>query len=101
MLVFVDGLAHAVLSLVEVLLLSLGQMSVVSGHVLLFGLLNVRFALFNMCSLSRRELAVLNPVGDALLLIGLTAVDLVDARMTRIDLSRSTSPMVITGSSGT
>jgi len=51
MLVFVDGLAHIVLALVEVLLLSLGQMSVVSGHVFLLRILNFLFALLQMRSL--------------------------------------------------
>ena len=89
MLVFVDGLAHVVLALVEVLLLSLRQMSVVSGHVFLFLVLNALFALFQMRSLFWRELAILGAIRDALLLIGFAAVHLVYARMTRIDLSRT------------
>ncbi len=97
MLVFVDGLAHAVLSLVEVLLLSLGQMSVVRGHVFLFGLLNVRFAFFDTRSLSRRERAVLHAIGDSVLLVRLAAIDLVDARMTWIDLSRTSLRLCSSG----
>jgi len=89
MLVFVDALAHTILPLVEMLLLSLGQMTIVSGHVFLFLMLNALFALFQMRSLSGRELAILDAVRDALLLIGLAAIHLVDARMARIDLSRT------------
>ena len=89
MLVFVDGLAHAVLALVETLLLSLGQVTVVSRHVSFLLVLNALFALFQMRSLFWRELASLGAIRDALLLIGFAAIDLIDARMTRIDLSRT------------
>src|SRR5579862_5640650 len=89
MLVFVDALAHIVLAVVEVFLLSLGQMSVVSGHVPLLRILNLLFAVFQTRSLSGRERAILNAIGDAVLLIGFAAIDLVHARMARIDLSRT------------
>src|ERR1700724_2734481 len=97
MLVFVNGLAHVVLSFVEILLFSLGQMSVVRGHVLLLRVLNVLLALFNTRGLSRRELAVLHTVGDSLLLARLAAIDLVDAGMPRIDLSRTSLRLCSSG----
>jgi len=89
MLIFVDALAHAVLALVETFLLSLGQVTIVSGHVFLFLMLNALFALFQMRSLFWRELATLGAIRDALLLIRFAAVNFVHARMTRIDLSRT------------
>ena len=89
MLVFIDALAHTILALVEMLLLSLGQMTIVSGHVFLFLVLNALFALFQMRSLFWRELAILDAISNALLLIRLATVNLVHARMTRIDLSRT------------
>ena len=89
MLIFVDAFAHAVLTLVEMFLLSLGQMTIVSGHVFLFLMLNALFAFFQTRSLSGRELATLDAVGYALLLIRFAAVNFVHARMTRIDLSRT------------
>ena len=88
-LVFVDGLADAVLALVEMILLSLGQMSAMLGHVALLLVLNALFALFQMRGLSRRQLAVLYAVRDALLLVGFAAIDLVHARMAGIDLPRT------------
>ncbi len=89
MLVFVDGLAHIVLSLVETVLLSLSQMSVVSGHISLLRIFNFLLTVFNTRSLSRCERAVLDAIRDAVLLVRLAAIDLVDARMTGIDLSRT------------
>lgn len=89
MLIFVDALAHAVLPLVEMFLLGLGQVTIVSGHIFLFLMLNALFALLQMCSLFWRELAIFDAVGDALLLIRFAAVNFVHARMTRIDLSRT------------
>ncbi len=89
MLVFVDAFAHPILPVVEVSLLSLGQVTIVRGHVLFFLVLNALFALFQTRSLSGRELAALDAIPDALLLIGFAAVNFVHAGMTRIDLSRT------------
>src|SRR5579864_6501346 len=89
MLVFVDALAHIVLAVVEIFLLGLGQMTVVSRHVFLLRILNALFAFFQTRSLSGRQLAIFYAIGDAVLLVGFAAIHLVDARMTRIDLSRT------------
>ena len=89
MLVFVDGFANAVLTPVEMILLSLRQVPVILGHVALLLVLNALFAPFQMRSLSRRQLTVLYAVRNAILLVGFAAIDLVHARMARIDLSRT------------
>jgi hypothetical protein len=88
-LVFIDLLAGLILLLVELPLLGLGQVTVVGSHIGLFLVLGVLFAVFQVSSLSRRQGAVLLAVGDAVLLILLASIDFVDARMIRIDYSRS------------
>jgi len=89
MLVFVDLLAGTVLLPIELPLLALGQMTIVGGHISFLLVLDVLFLSFHVRSLSRRHGAVLDAVGDAVLLILLAPIDFVDARMARIDLPRS------------
>ena len=91
MLVFVNALAHVVLFRVEADLLGLGQVTAVRGHVSLLLVLNVLFAFFQMRSLFWREFVVLDAIRDALLLIRLAAIDLVDAGMTGIDFPRTSA----------
>ncbi len=86
-----DAIAHVIGLAVELALVLLGEMTVIFRHVFLFVVLQTLFTVFQTRRLSGRELAVLNAVGDAVLLTGLAAVDLVHARMTRIDLPRSGS----------
>lgn len=74
---------------VELLLLALGQVTIVGSHIGLLLVLDVLFFIFQMRSLSRRQRAVLDAVRDAILLIRLAAIDFVDPGMTRIDLPRS------------
>ena len=88
-LVFVDLPAGLVLLLVELLLLGLGEVTIVSGHISLLLVLGSLFAIFQVRGLSRRQGSVLLAIGDAVLLILLAAIHFVDARMTRIDDSRS------------
>ena len=73
MLVFVDGFADAILTLVEASLLGLGQVTAMPGHVALLLVLNAMFAPFQMRGLLRRQLTVLYAARDALLLVGLAA----------------------------
>src|ERR1039457_242150 len=89
MLVFIDLLARTVLFLVELFLLALGQVTIVGSHISLFLVLGLLFTVFQVCSLSRRQRAVLLAIRDAVLLILLAGIDFVNARMTRIDLPRS------------
>ena len=89
MLVFVDGLADAILTLVEASLFGLGQVTAMPGHISLLLILNALFALFQMRGLPRRQLTVLYAAGDALLLVGLAAIHLVDARMAGINSPRT------------
>jgi|SRR5580700_2441712 hypothetical protein len=89
MLVSVDFLAGLVLLFVELLLLALGQMTVVGRHIGLFLVLDVLFLVFHVCSLSRRHGAVPLAVGDTVLLILLAGIDFVNAGMIGIDYSWS------------
>ena len=102
MLVFIDALAHMVLFLVELFLFTFGQVTIVGGHIRLFLVLDVLFAVFQTRSLPRRELAVLDPIRNAVLLICLAAIDFVDPGMSRIDLpwSRAGCVAVLGLSSG-
>jgi hypothetical protein len=95
MFVFVDLLAGMVLFLVELLLFALGQVTVVGGHIPLLLVLDVLFLPFHVRGLSRGHGAVLDAVGDAVLLILLAAIDFIDARMPRIDLPRSRTGCVV------
>jgi len=72
--------------LIELALVFLRQVAVVFGHVFLLVILQPLLALFKMRSLSRSQLAILHAIGDAVLLIGLALVDLIDPRMSGIDL---------------
>ena len=85
-LILVDLIAHVVGFFIELPLVLLCEVAVVFRHVSLFVILQALFALFEIGGLSRRQLAVLHTVGDAVLLVGFATVDLVDTRMAGIDL---------------
>ncbi len=89
MFIFVNLPARFVLLFIELILLALGQVPVVGGHVGLLLILDVLFAILQMSSLSGCELVVLHAIRDAILLVLLASVNLVDARMTGIDSSRT------------
>jgi hypothetical protein len=97
MLVLVDALAHVVGFFVEMALVLLGQVPVVLGHVTLFVVLQALLAAFEAGGLSRSELVIFDAVRDAVLLIGFSAVDLVDTRMSGIDLSGAGSGRIVLG----
>ena len=86
MLVVVDALAHVIGLVVELALVGLGEMAVVLGHVLLFVVLQALLTFFQVCGLARGQLTALDPVGNPVLLAGFAAIDLVDPRMSGIDL---------------
>jgi hypothetical protein len=90
-LVFVDALADPVLALIQVALFGLGQMAVMLRHVIGFLLLHAGLAPFQIGSLLRAQRAVVDAVGDTLLLILFAAVYLIYARVTRIDDARSSA----------
>ena len=85
MLVFVDGVADAILLAIDAVLLGLGEMTVVRRHIFLFAVLNIRLTLFEIGGLLRAQLAALDAIADALLLVFFATVDLVHARMAGID----------------
>jgi len=70
--VFVDLSALLVQALVEPSLLLLGQMPAVLGHVPFFLVVDLLFVLLKMGSLSGSQLAILDAIGYAALLIGLS-----------------------------
>src|SRR5271155_872848 len=96
-LVFVDLPAGLVLFLVELVLLGLGQVTVVGGHIGLFLVLGLGFAILQVRGLSRRELIVFDAIGDAVLLVLLAGIHFADARMIGIDDSRSRAGCVVLG----
>ena len=75
--------------MVELALILFRQMAIVFGHIFLLVILQALLALFEMRGLSGLQLAILNSIGDSILLIRFAAIDLVDARMTGIDLPGS------------
>src|ERR1700678_4339423 len=88
-LVFIDLLAGLILFLIELSLLLLGQVAIVGGHIPFFLVVDMLLFSLHVRSLPRRHGAVLDAIGDAVLLILLAAVHFVDARMIRIDYPRS------------
>jgi hypothetical protein len=88
-LVFVDGLADAILLPVQAILLGLGEMAIVLSHVCFLAILKIVLALFDIGRLLRVQGAILQAVSDAILLVLLALIDFIDARMTGIDNSRA------------
>ena len=86
MLIVVDALAHVIGFAVELALVGLGEMAVVLGHVFLFVVLQMLLTFFQVRGLPRGQLTVLNPVGNPVLLASFAAIDLVDPRVSGIDL---------------
>ncbi|SPE44193.1 exported hypothetical protein [Candidatus Sulfotelmatobacter sp. SbA7] len=88
-LVFVDLAALLVLLAVQLVLLLLGQMPAMGGHVSRFLILDALLVLFQTRGLSGGHIAILDAIGNAVLLVGLTLVDLVHPRVAGIILSRT------------
>ena len=80
-LVFVNLPALAVGFAIQLALVLFGEMPVVRCHVFLLVVHEALLALFQPCSLPRRELIVLDAICNAILLILFALVDLVHARM--------------------
>ena len=92
--VFGDAGAHTTGFAIELALVLLREMTIVLGHESLLVILQAFFTTLQPAGFCRRELAILNAVGDSFLLIGLAAIDLVDAGMSGIDLSGSSARSV-------
>ena len=89
MLVVVDVPAFVVFLAIQLALLGFRQVAVVRSHVLLFLPLNPILASLETRCLARRQFAVLDPVGNSILLAFFTVIDLVDPRMPRINHARA------------
>lgn len=89
--VFRDAGAHMIRFAIELALVFLCEMTIVLGHKSLLVILQAFFATLQPPRLCGRELAILDTVRDSFLLVGFAAIDLVDARMSGIDLSRSSA----------
>jgi hypothetical protein len=87
--VLVDRLADAVLLAVDASLLGLREMTVVRRHIFLFAVLDARLTLFEVGGLLRAQLAALDAIGNAPLLVFFALVDLIHTRMARINDARS------------
>ena len=100
-LVFVDALAHVVGFVIELALILRSEVTIVLRHIFLFVILQPLFAAFQTPRFARRELAALYAVRDPVLLVLFALVDLIHARMTRVDIAGSgTSGVVLLCSSG-
>jgi len=89
--VFRDAGAHMIRFAIELALVFLCEMTIVLGHESLLVILQAFFSTLEPAGFCRRELAIFHSIRDSFLLIGFAAIDLVDARMSRIDLSRSSA----------
>lgn len=78
-----------VLLTVELVLLRLGQVTIVLRHISLFFVLDMVFASFQVRGFTRTERAVLNAARNSLLLILCPAIYFVNAGMARINYSRT------------
>jgi len=72
---------------IELALVFLREMAVIGSHIFLFVVLQTLLAAFQSRSLSGFQLAILDAVGDPILLIGLALIHLIHARMTGINLA--------------
>jgi len=88
-LVPVDAPTDPILLPINSVLLGLGQVAIVRRHVPLLAVLHAGFALLQIAGFFRSQGAVLDAVGDAVLLVGFAAVYLIHAGMARIDDARS------------
>jgi hypothetical protein len=89
--VFGDAGAHVIGFAIELALVFFSETTVVLGHESLLVILQAFFATLQPTRLCGRELAILDAVRDSFLLVGFAAIDLGDARMSRIDPSRSSA----------
>lgn len=94
MLVFVNGLADAVLLTIDASLLGFGEMPVVRRHVFLLAVLHIRLSLFEVGGLLCAELSTLNAIGNALLLVLFALVNFIHTWVARIDNSGTSARSV-------
>jgi len=100
-LVLVDALADAILLAINPILFCFGEVTVVRRHVFLLTVLHVGFAFLQIAGLFRAQGAVLDTVGDAILLPGFATVHLVHPGMARVDDTRSGARGCGLGNGGT
>jgi hypothetical protein len=84
-LVPMDAAADVILSPVQPTLFRFGEVAVVRRHIFLFGCFQAGFPLLQAAGFLRAQGAVLDAIGDAILLPGFAAVYLIHARMAGID----------------
>src|ERR1700758_694441 len=86
--------------MIERALIFLREMAIILSHIALFVILQTLFPALQMGSLTGREFIVLHAVGDSILLVGFTAVDLIHARIAGLDLARPGAGSVLSLRSG-
>lgn len=89
MLLAVNRPAIAILLAIQAMLIALRQFSAVACNHSVFAGLESRLALLQVGALLRGQLSGFHALVDALLLIGLALVDLIDARMSGVDQART------------
>jgi hypothetical protein len=96
-LVVRDTAADAVLLAVDALLLGLGQVTIVRGHVGFLAILNRRLALLEIRGLLRAQSSICHAIPNALLLVAFATVYLVYPRMSGINHAGSRARSVVAG----
>ena len=92
--------AGTILFPVQLSLLAFCKVTIVRGHIRFFLIFDMVLSVFQVSGLAGRKRTVLHAVGDAILLVGFAAIHFIDARMARINLSRSRAGCVLGLSSG-
>ena len=95
MLVPVDAPTDPILSPIDPVLLGLGQVAIVRRHVPFLAVLHAGFPFLQIAGFFRSQGAILDAVGDAVLLVGFATVYPIHARVARIDDARPAPEMVV------
>ena len=82
-----DPFAHVVGFPIELPLIFLGEMAVPLRHIFLLVLLQALLAALEVGGLARRELCIFHAIGNPLLLVSFALIDLIDSRVSGIDVA--------------
>ncbi len=98
--VVVDTAAGTVLLTIQLILFLLREMAVVRSHIFLLLVLDSGFPVFQVRSLTGRQLAAADAVRNPVLLVFFPLIDLIYPRMIGIDHSRTSACGRVSGLSG-
>lgn len=89
-----------VLFFVELLLFALRKVTVMGRHISFLLVLDVLLPILQMRRLTWSQRTIPDAIGDAILLVRLPAINLVNARMSRVDLPRPRPGSILSLSRG-